>query len=78
MIIPYPDKITRVCLVDETGRILDKFNVKLDMHLQDDSRTLKIFMSQRPCSHVNKDPVKSIEGIGMMFRCADCTHRWVE
>lgn len=39
--------ISRICLVDETGRVYDRFNIKLEQSIQDDGRTLKLFISPK-------------------------------
>ncbi|MBC8550176.1 MAG: hypothetical protein H8D23_11075 [Candidatus Brocadiales bacterium] len=42
-------KITRVTVVSETeGRMIEKWDVSVYAMLQDDDRTLKIFMKDRP------------------------------
>ena len=37
-------KVTRVEVIDDTGRAYVKWNIKAEAHLQDDGRTLKIFI----------------------------------
>lgn len=40
-----PDTITRLEVIDETGRAYVKYNiVDVELSLQDDARTLKIFL----------------------------------
>lgn len=39
------DKVTRFEVIDEAGRILVKYGIRIDfVSLQDDERTLKIFI----------------------------------
>ena len=40
-------KVTRVEVIDETGRAYTKWNVKVEAQLQDDERTLKIFIYKK-------------------------------
>jgi hypothetical protein len=40
---PY-DNVTRFEVIDGSGRILVKNNVKIELSLQDESRTLKVFV----------------------------------
>ena len=40
-------KVTRVEVIDETGRKFVKWNVNVVADLQDDGRTLKLFISER-------------------------------
>ena len=40
-------KVTRVEVIDETGRVYTKWNVKVEAQLQDDERTLKIFVYKK-------------------------------
>lgn len=40
-------RITRVTIVDDTGRAYEKHDVDVVMSLQDDGRTLKLFLSDR-------------------------------
>lgn len=37
-------KVTRVEVIDETGRAYVRYNVIAEVHLQDDDRTLKVFI----------------------------------
>lgn len=41
------DKITRLTVVDDTGRAYEKWNVRINFSLQDQGRTLKIFVEQK-------------------------------
>jgi len=41
------EKITRFEVIDENGRSYMKYNVHVEPDLQDDGRTLKIFISKR-------------------------------
>lgn len=41
------DKVTRFELIDDTGRILVMYNISIDLHLQDEGRTLKGFIKSR-------------------------------
>lgn len=40
-------KITRFEVIDETGRALTRWNVSVMLSLQDDGRTLKVFIGPR-------------------------------
>lgn len=40
-------KITRIELIDENGRTYSRWNVWVKASVQDDGRTLKIFVSER-------------------------------
>ena len=43
-VTPLPE-VTRVELIDDTGRAYSQWNVKdVELHLQDNKRTLKIFL----------------------------------
>lgn len=43
-VTPLPE-VTRVELIDDTGRAYSQWNVKdVELHLQDNERTLKIFL----------------------------------
>ncbi len=37
-------KVTRVEVVDETGRVYSKWNCSIELSYQDDGRTLKVFV----------------------------------
>jgi ssDNA-binding replication factor A large subunit len=37
-------KVTRVEVVDETGRVYTKWNCSIELSYQDDGRTLKVFV----------------------------------
>ena len=37
-------KVTRVEVVDETGRVYTKWNCSIELSYQDDGRTLKVFI----------------------------------
>lgn len=39
-------KETRLTVVDERGRVYEKFNVEIDESIQDDGRTLKLFAKE--------------------------------
>jgi hypothetical protein len=39
--------VTRFEVTDGTGRIVVRYGVSVDAHLQDDGRTLKIFLADR-------------------------------
>jgi hypothetical protein len=45
------DKVTRFEVIDHTtggyGRILTEYGVKVELSLQDDDKTLKVFMKDR-------------------------------
>jgi hypothetical protein len=38
------DKVTRVEVIDETGRVFSRWNTKVDLSFQDGGKTLKIFV----------------------------------
>jgi len=39
---------TRVVVVDETGRVYDRTGVGVEVHIQDDGLTLKVFVTPMP------------------------------
>jgi hypothetical protein len=41
------DRVTRFEVIDETGRVLTYYGVKVQLSYQDDGRTLKVFVEQR-------------------------------
>lgn len=41
------DTVTRFEVIDETGRILVRYGVRVALSYQDDGRTLKVFMEDR-------------------------------
>jgi hypothetical protein len=40
-------KVTRIEVIDEDGRVYGRWGVKLDLHYQDEGRTLKVFVEKR-------------------------------
>lgn len=40
------NKITRVEVIDETGRVYSKWNCSVELHIQDQDRTLKVFVGK--------------------------------
>lgn len=46
ILIPKCDfgKVTRFEVIDATGRILVRYGVAVEMHVQDEGRTLKVFL----------------------------------
>jgi len=40
-------KLTRVTLVDETGRVYERTDLAVVLSVQDDGRTLKVFANRR-------------------------------
>lgn len=40
-------KVNRVELIDDTGRVYSQWNVSVYVQLQDDGRTLKVFVTSR-------------------------------
>jgi hypothetical protein len=44
---PDLDKVTRLTVVDDTGRAYEKFGVALRFAVQDDGKTLKVFATER-------------------------------
>lgn len=40
-------KVSRVEIIDEKGRAYTRWNVNVEMHLQDDGRTIKLFVKER-------------------------------
>jgi len=56
------DNITRFEVIDEkAGRIIVRYNVKIEASLQDDGKTLKIFVSEREGSDFGEVEVNSQE-----------------
>lgn len=41
------EKITRFEVIDETGRIVVRYGVDVQLSFQDDDRTLKVFLSKK-------------------------------
>lgn len=39
-------KVTRFEVIDKTGRAYTKRNIKIDLSLQDEDRTLKVFIHE--------------------------------
>lgn len=40
-------KETRLTLVDEEGTVCERYNIKIKESIQDDGRTLKLFIEER-------------------------------
>ena len=40
--------VTRFEVIDESGRALVRYGVKLELSLQDETRTLKVFLTSKP------------------------------
>lgn len=56
------DNITRFEVIDEkVGRIIARYNIKIKATLQDNGRTLKIFVSEREGSDLGEVEVNSQE-----------------
>lgn len=45
--------LSRVTLVDETGRAYERWNLRVQLSLQDDGRTLKVFVAPMAGSHAH-------------------------
>lgn len=47
----YMDEVTRLTVVDHSkngqGRVFEKWNIRVTLDLQDDGRTLKVFVDDR-------------------------------
>jgi len=41
------DKVTRFEVIDDSGRVLVRYGIKIELHLQDDDRTLKVFLTSK-------------------------------
>lgn len=41
------DKVTRLEVINEQGRLLVKYDVHVELQLQDDERTLKVFIKDK-------------------------------
>ena len=52
------DKVTRFEVIGSAGRLLTKQNVAVKLSLQDDDRTLKVFLS-------NREVCKTCDGNGV-------------
>jgi hypothetical protein len=49
-------KVTRVEVIDNNGRAYTKWDVsKVELHLQDDDRTLKLFVQYIPEEEISND-----------------------
>lgn len=46
-----PEKVTRVEVIDETGRVFTRWNTSIELAYQDDGRTLKVFVQPSRRSH---------------------------
>lgn len=42
------DRISRVALINESGLVFERYGVYVDLQLQDDEHTLKLFIKDRP------------------------------
>jgi len=56
-----PFELTRVTLVDETGRIYERWGLVVSLSVQDNGRTLKVFIAPRDqptslTSPIDKEP----------------------
>ena len=40
--------VTRFEVIDESGRALVRYGIKVELSLQDESRTLKVFLTSKP------------------------------
>jgi|TARA_B110000483_G_scaffold221969_1_gene278475 hypothetical protein len=38
------DKVTRFEVIDESGRVIVKYDVSVELNYQDDGKTLKVFL----------------------------------
>jgi hypothetical protein len=45
--LPAIPTVTRITVVDETGRVYERWDIAAAVQLQDDGRTLKIFVGPR-------------------------------
>ena len=45
------DKVTRFEVIDDTGRILMRHRVRVELSLQDAGRTLKVFLREEEPPH---------------------------
>ena len=41
------DKVTRFEVIDDSGRVLVRYGIKIELSLQDDDRTLKVFLTSK-------------------------------
>jgi hypothetical protein len=41
------DKVTRFEVIDDLGRVLVRYGIRIELHLQDDDRTLKVFLTSK-------------------------------
>jgi hypothetical protein len=41
------DKVTRFEVIDDSGRVLVRYGIRIELHLQDDDRTLKVFLTSK-------------------------------
>jgi hypothetical protein len=62
------EKINRLEVVGSAGRLLVKYNIKIETFLQDEGKTLKLFLTPRK----TKEP-KSLKD-----KCIGCKHRVIE
>lgn len=40
--------VTRFEVIDESGRALVRYGIKIELSLQDETRTLKVFLTSKP------------------------------
>jgi hypothetical protein len=41
------DKVTRFEVIDDSGRVLVRYGIKIELSFQDDDRTLKVFLTSK-------------------------------
>lgn len=49
--IEQPTDVTRFEVIDEYGRAYVRHDIELELHTQDDGRTLKVFIATREPNH---------------------------
>lgn len=64
-----PSKLSRVTLVDESSRVYEKFQLDVDLSLQDEGRTLKIFVKD------SSDPTKKRNNTEFVASMAEMRRR---
>ncbi len=69
--MPATDKITRFEVIDETGRLLVKYGVSVELSFQDNNRTLKVFLTDR--GNANEVIREMAKGLGKFNAIATTT-----
>jgi hypothetical protein len=58
------DKVTRFEVIDDSGRVLVRYGIKIELSFQDDDRTLKVFLTSK--NNSNKYPKIQINTLNFL------------